>query len=187
MLAATAFPYLSLRYQDAALINSTVDREGALKQARFATRLLPVSPGPATVEADIYETTARSATRTDGTGEGAVLDALALSLDARQRAIELDPSSWSLRYSAGLSALALSEKMRAAENRSAGRPEAAEAGQDPGTPASTQEQIQTAGELRALTVGEMEFLARAHLEAARDRNPLSVEVAAALDILNPLQ
>lgn len=178
VLVATGLPYLSLRYQDAALVNAAADPQTALKQARLAARLLPVSARPAIVEADIFQSVARAAAEGGETRREALLDALALSLDAHQRAIALDESSWSLRYSAGLAALALADERRAESTTAPSDPVGP--GETPGSPASTQTEIDVARRLRALTVGELKFLARAHLEAARDRNPLSSEVAGAL-------
>lgn len=178
-VVATALPYLALRYEDSALRNAAASRETALGQARFAARLLPVSAHPAIVQADIYETSARASAQAGKTHRGALLDALALSLDARQRALELEEPSWSLWYSAGLAALALADEQRVAESTVAHAP-TARPGEDPLSPATTEEEIEVATRLRTLTPDDLEFLARTQLEAARVRNPLSPEVATAL-------
>lgn|GEM_PF-1090079 len=174
VLVAILLPLLSLRYQDLALTNASRDRRSALKQADLAGRLTPYSAGPLLTAADVYDVAAQVAAQDGGADggadRGAVLDALALSLDAHQRAIARDPQAWSLHYLAGLAARELAAATTASP---------AVAG-SPGTPAETAAEIDAARGLRDLTPAELELLARSHFLAAQTRNPLSVEVAAAL-------
>ena len=102
-LVALALPYLSLRFQDSALGLTATDDQAALRSAAIAARLQPVDSQPLLTEADIYRLAAAEASP-----EGA-LDDLALSLDAHIRAVERDPTSWTVHYRAGVAAVRLLE------------------------------------------------------------------------------
>ena len=102
-LVVLALPYLSLRFQDSALGLTATDDQAALRSAAIAARLQPVDPQPLLTEADIYRLAAAEASP-----EGA-LDDLALSLDAHIRAVERDPTSWTVHYRAGVAAVRLLE------------------------------------------------------------------------------
>ncbi|MHB9116290.1 MAG: O-antigen ligase family protein [Thermoleophilia bacterium] len=170
VLVATLLPLLSLRYQDLALTNASRDRRSALEQVDLAGRLAPYSAQPLLTAADVFGVAAHVAAQDGGADRGAVLDALALSLDAHERAIARDPQAWSLHYLAGVAARELAAATTASP---------ALAG-SPDTPAETVVEIDAARRLRDLTPAELELLARSHFLAAQTRNPLSVEVAAAL-------
>ncbi|MHB0980921.1 MAG: O-antigen ligase family protein [Thermoleophilia bacterium] len=188
VLAAVLLPFLAMRYQDLAQANASRDRRGALEQAEFAARLAPFSPRPFLAAADIYAAAARGAAQAGSDGRGAVLDALALSLDSHERAIARDPKAWSLHYLAGVAALELAAAERTpldgaatgTGGAAAGSPPPAPAGAGAGTPAETAEEVAIARALRDLTPTELALLARSHLLAAQARNPLSSEVEAAL-------
>lgn len=172
-LAVLTPQYLSMRYQDLALANSSADSAAALGAAATAARLLPISPAPLTTTADVYETAARLADADRPAGQGARLDALALTLDARERAVELDPLAWALHFKAALAALHLAEAL---EEGSV----ATEAGSTSDSPALTPEALATAARLRGLSPEELRESARAHLTTAQERNPLNAQVARTL-------
>ncbi|MBU2603201.1 MAG: O-antigen ligase family protein [Actinobacteria bacterium] len=172
-LAVLTPQYLSLRYQDLALANSSADSAAALGAAATAARLLPISPAPLTTTADVYETAGRLADADRPAGQGARLDALALTLDARESAVELDPLAWALHFKAALAALRLAEALEEGNV-------ATEAGSTSDSPALTPEAVATAAHLRDLSPEELRESARAHLTTAQERNPLNAQVARTL-------
>jgi hypothetical protein len=174
-IVALALPYLSLRFQDFALsLTGTSDR-AALRAARFAARLQPVDPHPLLTEADIYRFAAANAS-----DEGA-LDDLALSLDAHIRAIERDPAGWALHYRAGIAALRLLEATTGvAEGSLTGAAPAADSGRAEPSLATPETQAR-ARLLRAIAPEELRLLARSYFVEAETRNPLNIQVKAALE------
>jgi len=172
-IAALTPQYLSLRYQDLALANSSSDSVAALGAASTAARILPISPSPLTTTADVYEAAARMADAGRPAGQGARLDALALAFDARERAVRLDPLAWSLHYKAALAALQLAEALEEGGV-------ATEAGSTSDSPALTPEAVANATRLRGLSPEELRDSARTHLAKAQERNPLNTQVARTL-------
>ena len=174
-LIALVLPYLSLRFQDSALSMTRTDDRAALRSARFAARLQPVDPHPLLAEADILRFAAANAS-----AEGA-LDDLALSLDAHMRAVERDPAAWALHYRAGIAALRLLEASTGVAQGSltGAAPATGSGGAEPSL-ATPQTQAR-ARQLRALPHEELRLLARSYLLKAQERNPLSIQVKAALE------
>lgn len=176
-LVALALPYLSLRFQDSALGMAGTDDHAALRSARFAARLQPVDPQPLFAEADIFRLAAANASP-----EGA-LDDLALSLDAHVRALERDPTSWTVHYRAGVAALRLLEV-------STGDPFGfLDGSAPPGTGGADEPSMITpetetrARRLLQLTPQELRLLARSYLLQAEERNPLNLQVKEVLEAM----
>lgn len=174
-LVALALPYMSLRFQDSALSMTGTDDRAALRAARFAARLQPVDPRPLLTEADIYRFAAANAS------DDGALDDLALSLDAHIRAIERDPAAWALYYRTGMAALRLLEA-------STGVPQGSLTGVAPTTagrrdePSLVTPETQTpARKLLQLKPEELRLFARSYLLKAQERNPLNLQVKAALE------
>lgn len=173
-LVCLALPYLSLRFQDSALSMIGSNNHGALRAARIAGSLQPVDPRPPLAEADIYRFAAANASR-----EGAN-DDLALSLDAHMRAIERNPADWALYYRAGIAALRLLEASTGgAQGSLTGAASTAGGGRAEPSLATPETQAQTLL-LRAIAPEELRLLARSYFVEAQKRNPLNIQVKAAL-------
>ena len=95
-------PYLSLQFQRSARALAETDGVDAAARASTAAWLWPGDPGPFATQAAIY---AAAAAGRPAAGVPAVLDDLALSLAAYERAADREPAAWSLRYRAGIAAL----------------------------------------------------------------------------------
>ena len=95
-------PYLSLQFQRSARALAETDGVDAAARASTAPWFWPGDPGPFATQAAIY---AAAAAGRPAAGVPAVLDDLALSLAAYERAADKEPAAWSLRYRAGIAAL----------------------------------------------------------------------------------
>jgi len=99
-------PYLVLRYEESALALARTDPVRAVARAGSAHWLRPSDPSPYLTQATIYDNSAREALQSNATDSaGAVLDNLALEIQACDRAAAVDPADWSLRYQAGVATL----------------------------------------------------------------------------------
>ena len=169
-LVALALPYLSLRFQDSALGMIGTDDQAALRGAAIAAHLQPVDPQPLLTEADIYRLAAAEASP-----KGA-LDDLALSLDAHIRAVERDPTSWTVHYRAGVAALRLLEASTGDPIGAITGTGSAGAGGGHEPSLATGETEARARQLRLLTPSELALLARSYFVQARERRPLNPQV-----------
>lgn len=171
LFVGLALPYLSLRVNEQALTNLSADPVVASAGTRLAATLQPLSPDAFHVRAEAYLAAARSAAAT-AAGPDSFQDALALALAAREEAASRDDADWANHYLAGLAALNLlaARDQEGAEVSPAGNP----------LPEWTADERAAAGRLRELSDAELRELARNHLLAAQERNPLNREIADAL-------
>jgi hypothetical protein len=153
---------------------TATDDQAALRGAAIAARLQPVDPQPLLTEADIYRLAAAKASP-----EGA-LDNLALSLDAHIRAVERDPTSWTVHYRAGVAAVRLLEASTGDPVASITGTNATDAAGGDEPSLATGETEARAQQLRLLTPDELVLLARSYFVRARERNPLNPQVREAL-------
>lgn len=161
-------PYLSLRYQDMALVAATDNPAGALGHATTAERLFAVSPEPLLVRADVYRTVA-------ATQPEQKVEALALALVACEDAVRKEDAASRVHQLAGQAALDL----LAARASVAESPESA-AGSKTGSPVDIDGSLdgalpserEAAEDLLTLSQDQLRARALAHLRAALERNPL---------------
>ncbi|MBN1460303.1 MAG: O-antigen ligase family protein [Armatimonadetes bacterium] len=200
VLVAAGLPYLSLLYQGSAKALARTDGLRAVDRAGVAHWLQPTDPAPFLTQATVYENAAAAVAVSDAAGAaGAVLDNLALGLDRIREAVAHEPASWSLRYRAGVAAM----NLLLARGYAAGldpeldyatlipqipglRDWSALLGSggtiaDPGTAmgslAANDETRQTAAFYRSFSRAELGQLVLDSMSAARERNPLSNQIA----------
>jgi hypothetical protein len=200
-LVGVGLPYLSIQYQNAGVHDLASRPQTALGRAATAHSLFPVSPGPFYLRADTYRSVAADAAELTGrNGQGQeVLDGLALSLAAEERAASADDASFMPYYRAGLAALDLLAARTAGATIGDRAGSWAGSGQDalPGTAAppaaagggganaamtmATESERARAREILGLT--DEQLLARAsdYFQAAKARNPLQPQVNELLD------
>jgi hypothetical protein len=102
VIVAAVPPYVSLQLQRSAVGLTQTDGLAAASRAGAAAWAWPGDAGPFVTQGSIY---ARAAASRPVGGRPAVLDDLALSLAAYERAAGKEPDSWAPRYQAGISAL----------------------------------------------------------------------------------
>ena len=102
VVVAAIPPYVSLHLQRSAVSLAATDGLRSAARAGHAAWLWPGDPSAYSTQGDIYADAAGAARLMDA---GAVLDNLALSLSAYERAADVEPADWSPRYQAGVVAL----------------------------------------------------------------------------------
>ncbi|MGI5939808.1 MAG: O-antigen ligase family protein [Thermoleophilia bacterium] len=208
VIIGAALPYLSLQCCNSALTLAQTDGLRAAAQAEYAHWLSPGDPGPYDTQAGIYAaaaTTAAAGTAEDRTD--ATLDNLALAIAALERAIEIDPAEWSLRYRAGITNLNLLIATTYATDPNgppaqtdypASIPSIPGLGDwrtlpcrehetnAPGTAGDSlwprQDAPEAAKHYRSSSPAELCDAATAFLQTAQERNPLSTSVVRALEL-----
>jgi hypothetical protein len=206
VIVAAGLPYLALRYEESALALARTDGIRAIQRAGSAHWLQLASPSPYLTQATIYENAAMDAAtsaRTDG--RGAVLDDLALAIDACDRAVSMEPADWSLHYRAGVTVLnfllateystghAVDVDISAALTAVPGLADWSAlatadgqllgAGKSGGSLAGDEATRGTAAYYRGLGRGQLAQAARDRLEAAKERNPLATQTGEAAAIV----
>lgn len=207
-IVMSGMPYLAGKYQESALALASTDAARAAARAATAHLLQPTSPDPFITQAGIYTRAAALAAESDEPDRaGATLDALSLGISSFETAIREEPVSWSLHYHAGVEILNL---LFATQEATGSLPSTAEyrsstgavpglgdwsglaslrdrplpaVGEATGSLALDSTLRATAARYRAMSEDALVALAAARLQAARQRNPLSAEVGAALTLL----
>jgi hypothetical protein len=198
-LIAAALPYTSLCFQHAAQRASSSDAEQAVTYAAVARWLYPTDSAPLQLRASIYTDAARAAALSDaGDRAGAVLDNLALALDAATRAVSREPADWEKHFRAawvaldlflareqiayGGTGLAGSELLDFEDGRHdwsalAGVDrEVPIPGRAAGSLARNTASLAVAAAIRSLTQAELRAMALKSALAAEERNPLEARV-----------
>ncbi len=207
-IVMAALPYLAGKYEESALALANTDAAGAAARAASAHRLQPTSPDPFITQAGIYtRAAALAADSTEPDRAGATLDNLSLGISSFEAAIRTEPVSWSLHYHAGVEMLNLLFATQEASGSLPSTPDYRSStgavpglGDWSGLASSGGRTLRAVGEAtgslavgsslqaaaatyRAMSEDTLLAEAVAHLQAARQRNPLSAEVEAALTML----
>lgn len=203
VIILAGLPYLAQQLQDSALALASRDGVAAVKRAERARLFQPADPSPYVTQASIYERSARDALESDEPDRaGAVLDNLSLAVSSYEKAADLEPADWTLRYRAGVMSLnlllardyldGLSPQLDYSEliSRIPGLGDwsrlrgltstVVPAGQATGSLAATPSALQTAENLRALSAEGLASAATNRLLAAKEQNPLASETGEAL-------
>jgi hypothetical protein len=212
VLVTGVFPYVSARLEAAALAVTSSRPSQAADRAEKAHWLYPGHSGPLRLQGMIFlEAAETAALGTSPDRAGAVIDDLALALAALDRAVRTEPADWSTHYDAavvglnlliarsravdvdGLAAqVALVDSMTSipglkdwsALAMGTGIPTP---GESAGSLWPAEDADPAAVRFRAMDGSKLVEAALAFLAAAESRNPLSVEVAAALRLAERLK
>lgn len=197
--------YFSLQYQDSALALARTDPVRAVGRAASARWLQPSDPGPYETQAIIYHNAAREALTSRSSGMvGAVLDDLALSIGSLEQALAVEQVNWILHYRAGVATLNMLLAASYAHGHDPGIDSAEAHMSVPGLEdwtaiGETQETLPepggakaslavdeitlaTATRFRELTLSDLCGLAGRFLAEADARNPLTLDVDAAIEL-----
>lgn len=206
VLVFAGLPYVALQLQESALALASEDGVAAVKRAERARLFHPADPSPYLTQASIYERAARDALESDEPDRaGAVLDNLSLAVSSCERAADLEPADWTLRYHSGVMALNLMLARGYLEGedpqldyseliaRIPGLGDWSElrgmastvvaTGQASRSLAATPSTSQAAENLRAMSAAGLADLAAGRLHAAREQNPLASETGEALKVI----
>lgn len=205
VIVSTGLPYMSLLYQDSALVLAGTDPARAVKRAGSALSLMPTDPAPYSTQASIYRRAAVEALATEASGKaGAVLDDLALVIASYEKAIALEPADWTLHLHAGVATVDLLLATGYLEDwgfafmygdlsvnltglgdwsELAGAPSVPEPGQAARSLAQDEPTRDYAEHYRSMSREELVSLAQNFLQAAKERNPLAGQIDATLAVL----
>lgn len=208
LIILAALPYLALQFQESATALAKTDAAGAVDRAGTAYRLWPAGPGPFLTRAFIFESAAEKAASSDQMDRsGAVLDNLALAVDALERAAAVEPADWSLRYQAAIATVDLLLATQHARGQGgqlessslapdipglydwsglAGAGEAPAAGESAGSLAGSKEYAATAHRLRSLSQQQLAEAALDHLAFAKRLDPLSPRLTEAVTLVRAI-
>lgn len=208
LIVFAGFPYLSQRYTDSALALARTDGVRAIDRAGTAHWLLLSDPSPYQTQATIFENAAKEAAASDRTDRlGAVLDNLALAVEACDRAIDREPADWSLHYRSGVTLINLLLATQHAAGNAvsvdiastipsvpglydwsavAGGATPAGPGESGGSLVADEAERETATYFRGLSVEQLATSALSHLAAARERNPLAAQTGEAMALVERL-
>ncbi len=205
VIISTVLPYASLLYQDSALALAGSDPARAVKRAKSALSLMPTDPAPYSTQATIYHRAAVEALVTEAPDrEGAVLDDLALAIKSCEKAIALEPADWTLRFHAGVAVVDLLLATGYVEGRAfrfqyddlsvsltglgdwsslAGGGAIPETGQAAASLAKDELTRDDAEYYRGMNREQLAGLAQEFLQAAKERNPLALQIDVTLAVL----
>jgi hypothetical protein len=205
VIVFSGLPYLGLRYEESALALARTDGVRAVERAGAAHWLQLADPAPYLTQATIYENAAKDAAASGRADrQGAVLDNLALAIEACHRAIDLEPADWSLHYRAGVTVINLLLAAQHSAGQAAtidiasaipavpglydwstlsGAGDTRAAGESEGSLAASEAARETAGYFRSLSQEQLAASALDHLKAAKERNPLAIQTGEAATLV----